>query len=177
MNFSALLRNVGSAALLLISHYAAAQEASDELVPLMFTNGMVKSDGAKLDSCTVIVYLNNESVHSAVTGRSGKYELLLKQDQEYGIVFQREGFVPKRIMIDTHAKIAPEKFASLSLAMVINLIKADKFDGANTDALDFPFAIMKYDAKLNGFGEDQAYTAGVMRTNGALLLAAGRSSK
>ena len=52
-------------------------------------------------------------------------------------------------MIDTHAKITPENFASLSLAMIINLMKAEKFEGANTDALDFPFAIMKYDPKLN----------------------------
>ncbi|HQV52653.1 MAG: hypothetical protein IPI00_14355 [Flavobacteriales bacterium] len=177
MEFIATLRIVGAATLLLVSNYCAAQEASDERIPLMFTNGLVKSEGTKLDSCTVIVYQNNDSVHSQVTGRSGKYELLLKQDQEYGIIFQREGFVPKRIMIDTHAKITPENFASLSLAMVINLMKAEKFDGANTDALDFPFAIMKYDPKLNGFGEDPAYTAGVMRTNGALLLAAGRSGK
>ena len=68
MEFIATLRIVGAATLLLVSNYCAAQEASDERIPLMFTNGLVKSEGTKLDSCTVIVYQNNDSVHSQVTG-------------------------------------------------------------------------------------------------------------
>ncbi|MFZ1333181.1 MAG: hypothetical protein WAR83_13385 [Flavobacteriales bacterium] len=163
--------------LVLVSTTSAAQELNNEGELVMLSNGSVRSENAKLDSCTVIIYQGNDSVHSQITGRSGKFELLLKKDQEYGVVFMREGYVPKRIMIDTHAKLPLEVFSELRLDMEINLIKADKFDGANTDALDFPFAILKFDNKLNGFTDDQAYTAGVMRTNGALLLAAGRSGK
>ena len=57
--------------LLVISQYSAAQEASDERIPLLFTNGMVKCDGVKLDSCTVIaIRITTVYQHRSQTARA-----------------------------------------------------------------------------------------------------------
>ena len=61
--------------------------------------------------------------------------------------------------------------------MAMNMLPSSKYEGADTDELDFPFAIVKYDRGAKAFIQDQQYTADMMRTNGALLLMSGRAGK
>ena len=49
--------------------------------------------------------------------------------------------------------------------------------GPDTEVLDFPVAIVKYDKSLDAFIQDQEYTMGMQRANGALLLMAARTEK
>jgi hypothetical protein len=61
--------------------------------------------------------------------------------------------------------------------MTMSMLPASKYEGADTDALDFPFAIVRWNKQAMAFVQDQQYTADMMRTNGAALLQAGRTSK
>lgn len=57
------------------------------------------------------------------------------------------------------------------------MLKTDQYEGADTDVLDMPFAIVRYDQKVRAFVQDLEYTAGMQRTTGALLLQAGRARR
>ena len=63
------------------------------------------------------------------------------------------------------------------IGMDISLLEKSKYDGANTDDLDFPFAMVRYDKRAKAFVQDAQYTTDMQRANGAALLMAGRSSK
>lgn len=139
--------------------------------------GRISDGEKKLVGCEVIVYEGNEVVGSQVTDKSGRFGLGLGLQREFAIVFQKEGFLPKRVLVDTRAKIAPGTNALAPLEMEMSMLVSDKYEGADTDVLDFPFAIVKWNRQLGAFAQDHEYTAGMMRANGAALLQAGRSVK
>lgn len=148
-----------------------AQQAS--VVPI---TGRITDGDKKLEGCEVIVFEGNERVASQTTDRSGKFAVGLDLEKEYALEFRREGFVPKRIVVDTRAQL-DEGLVFSPLVMDVSMLMASKYEGADTDVLDFPFAIVRYDKKANAFTQDPTYTAGMMRANGALLLMAGRAGK
>lgn len=162
--------------LLFATASAIAQKGGKDEPIYLSVNGTIKASDKKLEGCKVVIFIGNDSIGEVITPKSGKFHFGMEKDQEYGLVFKCNGYVPKRIIVDTHAKLTKEIFAEMNLDMIVNMMEAEKFEGANTDALDFPFAILKYDRKANAFLEDPEYTTGVMRTNGALLLVAGRST-
>lgn len=139
-------------------------------------HGRITDGDKKLDGCEVIIFEGNEQVSSQTTDRSGRFGVGLELEKEYALEFRREGFVPKRIVIDTRAKLEDGLIFS-PLVMDVSMLLASKYEGADTDVLDFPFAIVRYDKKANAFIQDPTYTAGMIRANGALLLMAGRASK
>ena len=56
----------------------------------------------KLPGCQVTVFKENDTVGSFPTDKGGKFEVALALNATYSIEFQKEGFAPKRIVIDTH---------------------------------------------------------------------------
>lgn len=139
--------------------------------------GRITDGENKLEGCTVVLLKGNDAVDTAVTSKSGKFTHLLEIGQDYSLIFEKAGFVPKRIVIDTHFPEDPTDLVFEPLAMDISLMAAEKYAGVDTDVLDFPFAIVRFDRKLNGFVQDQEYTMGMQRANGALLLMAARAEK
>lgn len=139
--------------------------------------GRITDGDKKLPGCEVAVYGGNELVATRQTDKSGWFGLALELQKEYALVFQKEGFLPKRVLVDTRAKVPAEMEHLVPLEMEMSLLPASKYEGADTDALDFPFAIVKWNRQLLSFVQDQQYTVGMMRANGAALLQAGRSVK
>ncbi len=140
-------------------------------------NGRITDGEKKLAGCQIQVFRENELLAEQVTDKTGKFNVGLEVGDQYGIVFQREGFVPKRIIVDTRAELPKGELVFEPLDMEVSMLKAEKYDGADTDALDFPFAIVRWDKRTKTFAQDQQYTMDMMRTNGALLLMAGRTNK
>ena len=85
--------------------------------------------------------------------------------------------MPKRIVIDTRADVEPEHLIYVPLVMDISMLAEEKYQGVDTDVLDFPFAIVRYNKSIDAFVQDQEYTMGMQRANGALLLMAARAEK
>ena len=113
------------------------------------------------------------------TNKSGRFGVKLDTGEDYAMEFRQEGFVAKRIAIDTRMpKPKPgQEFELVPLDITISLLEKERYDGAPTDDLDFPFALIKFNKKTLAFEQDAEYTMGMQRTNGALLLMAARSEK
>lgn len=147
------------------------QEAT---LPVM---GRLTDGENKLEGCEVVTYRGNERIATSTTDKSGKFHAELALNGEYSLAFHKSGFVPKRILIDTSLPSRMDDLVFDPLMMDISLLAADKYQGVDTDELDYPFARVRYDAKTQTFAQDQEWTMGMQRTNGALLLAAGRVEK
>ncbi len=139
--------------------------------------GRITDGEKKLAGCQVIVYEGNDVVGEQLTDKSGRFGLGLGLNKEFAVVFQKEGFLPKRMLVDTRAKIPAEVVAIAPIDMEMSMLVADKYEGADTDVLDFPFAIVSWNRQAGAFVQDQQYTVDMMRANGAALLQAGRSVK
>ena len=150
--------------------------AQEEGLSLPIT-GRINDGDKKLEGCEVLVYDGNNMVGRQVTDRSGRFNLGLSLGKEFAIEFRKEGFLPKRVLVDTRADLPKDLVEIAPLAMEMSMLPASKYEGADTDMLDFPFAIVKYDKKAMAFTQDHQYTTDMMRTNGALLLMSVRSEK
>ena len=159
----------------LLASNAIAQKDGEPMV--LEIVGRITDGEKKLVGCQVTVYDGNDVVGEQVTDKSGRFGIGLGLQKEFAIVFQREGFLPKRMLVDTRAKIPVEVVAIAPLDMEMSMLVADKYEGADTDVLDFPFAIVKWNRQVGAFVQDQEYTVDMMRANGAALLQAGRSVK
>ncbi|MBK8498419.1 MAG: hypothetical protein IPL52_06265 [Flavobacteriales bacterium] len=160
---------------LLLSALAHAQKEREPLV--LEIVGRITDGEKKLEGCQVTVYDGNEVVGEQTTDKSGRFGLGLGLQKEFAVVFQHEGFLPKRMLVDTRAKIPVDVIAIAPMEMEMSMLRADKYEGADTDVLDFPFAIISWNRSVGAFTQDQQYTVDMMRANGAALLQAGRSVK
>lgn len=153
---------------------AAAAQEEGLVLPI---TGRITDGEKRLEGCEVLVYDGNDMVGRQVTDRSGRFNLGMGLGKEFAIEFRKEGFLPKRVLVDTRAELPKDLVEIAPLEMEMSMLTASKYEGADTDMLDFPFAIVKYDKRAMAFIQDQQYTADMMRTNGALLLMSGRSEK
>jgi hypothetical protein len=154
--------------------WALAQQSDTRILEV---TGRISDGDKKLPGCEVVVYDGNEIVGTQVTDKSGRFALGLGLQKEFAIVFQKEGFLPKRMLVDTRGKVPSELEHLVPIEMEMSMLPAGKYEGADTDVLDFPFAMVKWNRQLLAFVQDQQYTADMMRANGAALLQAGRSVK
>lgn len=158
--------------------FGTAALAQTEREPLVLEIvGRITDGEKKLEGCQVTVYDGNEVVGEQTTDKSGRFGLGLGLQKEFAVVFQREGFLPKRMLVDTRAKIPVDVVDIAPMEMEMSMLRADKYEGADTDVLDFPFAIISWNRSVGAFTQDQQYTVDMMRANGAVLLQAGRSVK
>jgi hypothetical protein len=169
-----MLNPILTALLLLASLPAVAQEPEALTLEII---GRITDGDKKLEGVEVVVYEGNEVVGRQVTDKSGRFGLGLGLQKEFAIVFEKEGFLPKRMLVDTRAKIPAEVVDIAPISMEMSMLVADKYEGADTDVLDFPFAIVKWNRQAMAYVQDYQYTADMMRANGAALLQAGRSVK
>lgn len=142
-------------------------------------SGRVTDGENKLAGCEVILFKDGERVSAQTTDKSGKFELELDMNASWGIEFHKDGFVAKRMVFDTHLPKmkADDELIIEPMTMEVGMLERERYQGANTDDLDFPFAIVKWNRAMGTFAQDQEYTMGMQRTNGALLLMAARKEK
>lgn len=164
--------------LLSISAPTMAQDYAKSIEPLL-VDGRITDGENKLAGAEVVIFKGNEQMEAIRTDKGGRFKVELDMNQEYGMEFRQEGFVAKRIAIDTRMpKPKPgQEFELVPLDITISLLEKKRYDGAPTDDLDFPFALIKFNKRTLTFEQDAEYTMGMQRTNGALLLMAARSEK
>jgi hypothetical protein len=145
----------------------------------MLVDGRITDGENKLQGTEVVLFQGNEVVVTTKTDKGGRFGFKLDINREYAMEFRHDGFVAKRIAIDTHMpKPKPgQEFELVPLDITISLLEKSRYDGAPTDDLDFPFAFIKFNKRTLTFEPDAEYTMGMQRTNGALLLMAARADK
>lgn len=161
-------------AILLTTSATMAQQTSEHALPV---GGRIVDVNGRLDACTIMVYRDDGHSEAASQKKSGRFDVDLLHDHQYTLEFSKEGYITKRIVVDTRAKVDPAELALMPLDMDVMMLKTDQYEGADTDLLDMPFAIVRYDQKVRAFVQDLEYTAGMQRTTGALLLQAGRARR
>ena len=82
----------------------------------------------------------------------------------------------KRIVVDT-PPVDPRELAMMPLQMDVMMLPTSRYEGANTDVMDMPFAMVRCDRRVGAFVQDLEYTAAMQSANGAALLQAGRVRK
>lgn len=140
-------------------------------------NGRVSDGEHKLEGCDILTYKGNDLVGRQTTTGNGRFAMVLGLGEEFAIEFRKDGYLPKRVLVDTRGDLPKDLVEIAPIEMAMSMLKATKYEGADTDVLDFPFAIVRYDRGARAFVQDQQYTVDMMRTNGALLLMSGRSGK
>lgn len=145
----------------------------------MEVDGRITDGENKLAGAEVVVFKGNEQVEVVKTDKGGRFKVKVDMNTDYGLEFRQAGFVAKRIAIDTRLPKPKEgqEFELVPLDITISLLEKARYDGAPTDDLDFPFALIKFNKRTLMFEQDPEYTMGMQRTNGALLLMAARSEK
>lgn len=158
---------------------ARAQEEGGAETAFLPVSGRVTDGENKMAGCRIELYKGNERISSYTTDKSGKFEMPLDLGEVWGIEFVKEGFVAKRMVFDTHMPKMPKdaEIVIAPIVMEVSLLERTRYGGANTDDLDFPFAMVKWNKSQQTFAQDQEYNMGMQRTNGALLLMAARSEK
>ena len=158
---------------------ASAQpgEERPEKSPLLPVSGRIVDGTSNLVGSSVKVFCDNDLVFEQVTERSGKFQIGLALGHLFTVQFEHPGHVTKRIVVDTHANIDPKELAMMPLQMDVMMLPISRYEGADTDVMDMPFAMVRYDKRIGAFVQDLEYTADMQRANGAALLQAGRARK
>lgn len=157
--------------------FSVGQALGQKETIFLEVSGQVSGTEKKMAGCSIVVHEGNEIVGQQITPKNGNFGFLLELNKQYAVVFSKEGYQAKSILIDTRAELSAEMFAVAPLGMDLNLLPVDKYSGVDTDVLDFPYAIVQWDKRALAFVQDQQYTGDMMRTNGALLLQSGRATK
>lgn len=150
--------------------------AQDETITTLETGGKITDGDKNLEGVAVYALIDNVRVDSMVTKANGKFGLMLALQKEHMLEFRKDGYVSKRVLIDLRMKVRPNAEVVLApIDMDISLLDEAHYEGADTDVLDFPSAIVRWDKGLNGFAMDHEYTMGMARANGSVLLMAART--
>lgn len=163
--------------LTVVAQQGHAQGTNTTELTLPIAGKVADSEDHKLQGCEVLVFKGNNLVGHQLTERNGRFSLELGLGEEFSMEFRMEGFLPKRILIDTRAELPKDLLAIIPVEIDMHMMPSSKYEGADTDDLDFPFGIVAWDKRSKAFVQDQQYTADMMRTNGALLLMSGRAVK
>lgn len=111
-----------------------AQGYAEGVAPIII-DGKVTDGTNKLPDSEVAVFKGNELVSTLPTGKSGRFRAELQVGEVYSLEFRHAGFVPKRIVFDTHMP-RPKKdhdFEMEPIPMDISLLEHTRFEGANMD--------------------------------------------
>ena len=77
-----------------------AQDYAKSMEP-MLVDGRITDGENKLVGAEVVIFKANEQLESVKTDKGGRFKVKLEMNQDYGMEFRQEGFVAKRIAIDT----------------------------------------------------------------------------
>lgn len=117
--------------------------------------GHVLKNDVRINDAGVRLYQNNKIVQKAMT-KKGKFEFILFSDMEYMVEIFKSGCVTERIQISTKEKT--EFTGKYTYEFQVDLMDLKKFKGVDISDLDFPTALIKYDAEEGEYMHDVVYS-------------------
>jgi hypothetical protein len=103
----------------------------------------------------VKVFKENKDMGAFTTSKSGKFDLELDLDGVYTLYIIKPGYQGKMIMVDTHLPENMVKYPAYDC--FINLEPENQTSASDPFYLDFPSAIVRYNAELGGYYHSEAY--------------------
>lgn len=119
-------------------------------------SGYVMKDDKKVEGSLVKLYQNNVIVSKMLTKSNARFKFLLFSDNEYMVEVTKEGDMEERVYINT--KSAVDLDDKYFFEFIVDLTDADKYKNIDASSLDFPTAIIKYDAGEDEYVHDKGYS-------------------
>ncbi len=119
-------------------------------------------NGIVLKDVTIALVRDNSEVsRSKNTSADGRSVFLLERNAHYTIKICRKGFITRKIYIDTSL---PENVSALPLFRCDFQVEVSPGSPAiNKDFIDYPIALVQYDALRDVFDYEKSYTAAVKK--------------
>jgi hypothetical protein len=118
-------------------------------------HGEVTIDGLKAEGVTVKVFKENADLGTFTSNKAGKFDVELDLDAVYTLLICKPGYENKMIFVDAHL---PEGLVTYpAYECFVNLVPEGSTTAADPLYLDFPSAIVRYDADLGGYYHSEAY--------------------
>jgi len=119
--------------------------------------GQVFESGKVSEGAMVKVYLDNKTLGTFPVSKKGAFKLELDLDRHYTIEFSKEGFITKRISVNTTLDEDVVEYSPYDC--FVNLTPESELSSINEDVLDFPAAVVSYNYDLKGFFHSDKYMA------------------
>lgn len=130
--------------------------------------GAITEDGKRCENAQITVYESNQVVNSFKTPRNGSFQLLLMPGKYYTLDVTKDGYVAKRISFDTEMN---DKTNSVPVYECdLDLVPQVLFQGMDIGMLDFPMAIVEFDARSRSFTHNEKYTTHMRKTYEQLII-------
>lgn len=118
--------------------------------------GEVTVHGEKgVEGVTVQVFKENADLGTFPTSKTGRFDLELDLDAVYTLHITKPGFQPKTIVVD--ANLPKEQVAYPAYQCYVKLEPEGMTSASDPFYLDFPSAIVRYNAEVGGFYHSEAY--------------------
>lgn len=118
--------------------------------------GYVYQNDEKAENAEVRLYQNNKIVQRINIKKGGKFQFILFGGLAYMIEITKEDFVTERIQISTKEKT--EFNGKYLYEFRVDLKDIKSFKGVDISNLDFPTALIKYNAEEGEYMHDAVYT-------------------
>lgn len=146
------------AILLLLSSFAKYYMAKASVLEM---SGYILFEDKKVEGAIVKLYQNNVIVNKLNTKINARFKFLLFSENEYMIEVSKEGMMDSRIYINTKNNgFLDDKYY---FEFIVDMLDASKYKNIDASDLDFPTAIIKYDAGEDEYVHDIAYTSKVKK--------------
>lgn len=131
--------------------------------PCLEVDGKINNASQGEDGiCTIELVSSNKVIATAVLkGRKNKFKFLLEKGIVYTIKISKQGYVTRVVCIDTKMDAGDEDLYNFSFET--KLIKKSDADKLNKEYLDFPIALIFFDAKKECFVYDKEYTSKIKK--------------
>lgn len=123
--------------------------------------GQITANGKKVKDGVVKIYEGNSLWREMEANKKGFFEIGLDLNKHYTFEFESEGMLTKRLAVNTQVEKRNAK--PIPFECYIDLVSMDKFNGKDVSTLDFPVAIVKYNAKKRLFEPSLAYTMNMLK--------------
>jgi len=163
-----MIKNILTILLLFVFTYDIS--AQDENTNKLMLSGNVSDYFSEKSMTGVSVKLtsNGKYVNNVITDNKGEYEFFLDFEKEFTVLYEKAGFVSKKILVTTKGVPPNQRNKIADLIVEMTIFKKDK--DLNVSFLDKPIGKAQYSAQTNEIDWNMGYTGPIsQKLNGILI--------
>lgn len=112
--------------------------------------------------CKIELFQDGKKIDSLMLKENKKmFRFVLKKNSYYGVVISKKGYISRLVSVNT--KISSESELIHKFSFNTTLPSELESEYFNTDALDFPVAVIQYDEQDDSFRHSDEYTNNIKR--------------
>jgi hypothetical protein len=144
--------------LLIASHTSSAQKIVKENY-VMLRGTVTEYDDEPLYNASIAIYIDTVLFSTEYSGHDGRCRIKLPLDNEFTLVFFKEGFVTKKVVINTFVPGSVKDIFKFNFR--IDLF--ERIEGLDTSILNDPLARIAYDLPKREFGYNENHSVTINR--------------